>query len=436
MWLAESDGILKDLTEQGRTVIEQNAMFRARRCRFCGMALTRTFVDLGMFPLCQTYIEPHRLDQMEPFYPLHAYVCDHCFLVQLPEYVSPKEIFTEYAYFSSYSDSWLQYVEDSVDEMVEQLHLSSMSQVVEVASNDGYLLQYFVKKGIPVLGVEPAANVALVATRKGIPTVAKFFGSETARELRREEKLADLLLAINVLDHVPDIGDFVCGMKTLLKPTGVVWVEFPSLCRLIEGNQFDTIYHDRFSYLSFSVVEHIFKTHGLTVFDVEELQTHGGSLRIQAGHNEDDTKNVTRRVNEMREREEALGVRSLGYYRTFGEKVKETKRTLLESLIRMKRAGKSIVGYGVPAKGNVLLNYCGIRTDFLDFLVDRSPYKQGKHTPGTHIPIFPVEKIQEAKPDYLLILPWNIKDEVMQQMSYIRNWGAQFVVPIPDVRIQ
>lgn len=373
---------------------------------------------------------------MEPFYPLQAYVCDQCLLVQLPEYASPQEIFTEYAYFSSISASWLQHVKATVDSVAERLNLNMNSQVVEVASNDGYLLQYFVEKGIPVLGIEPAVNVAQVAVARGIPTVAKLFGSETARDLRDAGKQADLLLAINVLDHVPDIGDFVSGLKILLKATGVVVVEFPYLCKLIEENQFDTIYHDRFSYLSFTTVEQIFTAKGLRVFDAEELPTHGGSLRMYACHTEDTSKPMTSRVAELRAMEEAVGVRTLDYYGGFGEKVKNTKREILDCLIRVRRERKVIVGYGVPAKGNVLLNYCGIRTDFLDYMVDRSTYKQGKLTPGTHIPIFPVEKIRETKPDFLLILPWNIKEEVMEQMSFIREWGGKFIVPIPKVKIQ
>jgi SAM-dependent methyltransferase len=372
---------------------------------------------------------------MEPFYPLHAYVCDQCFLVQLPEYVSPREIFTEYAYFSSHSDSWLRHIQASVDAMTERFNLGPTSQVVEAASNDGYLLQYFMEKGIPVRGVEPAVNVAQVAIDKGIPTVAKFFNSETARELRDEGKEADLVLAVNVLDHVPDINDFVSGLKILLKPTGVVAVEFPHLCKLIEGNQFDTIYHDRFSYLSFTTVEQIFNRQGLIAFDVEELPTHGGSLRIYACHVEDNSKPTTSRVTELREREAAIGVKTLDYYVAFRKQVEDTKRKLLECLVRLKRERQTIVGYGVPAKGNVLLNYCGIRTDFLDYMVDRSPYKQGKYTPGTRIPIHDPETIRKSKPNYVLILPWNIKDEVMDQLAYIREWGGKFVVPVPTVQV-
>lgn len=404
-------------------------------CRFCGAPLEHTFVDLGMSPPCQTHIEPHQLNHMEAFYPLHAFVCAQCFLVQLKDYVSPKDIFIEYAYFSSYSDSWLRHAKAYTDLMVDRFGIGHKSQVVEIASNDGYLLQYFVEKGVPVLGVEPAANVAQVAVKKGIPSVAKFFGAETARELVAAGKRADLLLGNNVLAHVPDLNDFVSGMKVLLKPTGVITMEFPHLMRLMEDNQFDTIYHEHFSYLSFYTVERVFAAHGLTIFDVEELPTHGGSLRIYARHEEDATNPVSPRVALLRTRESNAGFTNLEHYFSFAGQVRKTKRQLLDFLIRIKREGKRIAGYGAPGKGNTLLNYCAIRTDFLDYTVDRNPYKQGKYTPGTHIPIYPVEKIRETKPDYVLILPWNLKDEVMRQMEYIREWGGKFIVPIPEVVI-
>lgn len=403
-------------------------------CRFCGSALHHTFVDLGMSPLCQTHITPEQLNEMEPFYPLHTYVCDNCFLVQLQEFVSPQDIFTEYAYFSSYVDTLLKNASAYSDLMVERFGLGSQSKVVEIASNDGYLLQYFVKKGIPVLGVEPAVNVSQVAKDKGIPVVNKFFGVETATELAADGK-ADLLLGNNVLAHVPDINDFVGGMKIMLKPDGVITMEFPHLMRLMEENQFDTIYHEHFSYLSFMAVERIFAFHGLTLFDVQEIPIHGGSLRIYARHTEDTSKLVGERVTELLAREKAAGFDKLETYAHFTEQVKETKRKLLEFLITAKQKGKTVAGYGAPGKGNTLLNYCGIRTDFLDYTVDRNPYKQNKFTPGTHIPIYSPEKIRETKPDYLLILPWNVKDEVMEQVSYIREWGGQFVVPIPEVKV-
>ena len=404
-------------------------------CRFCGAALHHTFVDLGMSPLCESYVSRDKLNHMEPFYPLHVYVCQDCFLVQLDEFVSPTEIFSEYAYFSSYSDSWLQHVKDYTDMIVERFELNNQSYVIELASNDGYLLQYFVQKGIPVLGIDPAANIAKVAVEKGVPTLVRFFGREIARELVAEGKQADLLLGNNVLAHVPDINDFVGGMKILLKPQGVITMEFPHLMRLMEGNQFDTIYHEHFSYLSFIAVEKIFAAHELTLFDVEELSTHGGSLRIYARHTDDATKPVSSQVTELREREEVAGFTRLETYTSFTEQVENTKRKLLDFLIKAKWEGKSVAGYGAPGKGNTLLNYCGIRTDFLDYTVDRNPYKQGQFLPGTHIPIFPPDKIKETKPDYVLILPWNFKDEIMKQISYIREWGGQFVVPIPEVKI-
>jgi SAM-dependent methyltransferase len=389
-----------------------------------------------MSPLCQTVISPEKLSHMEPFYPLHTYVCDQCFLVQLQEYVSPEEIFTEYAYFSSYVDALLKNASDYADLMVEKFNLGPQSQVVEIASNDGYLLQYFAKKGIPVLGVEPAANVAKVAMEtKGIPTVVKFFGRQTARELAAEKGQADLLLGNNVLAHVPDINDFVAGMKILLKPNGVITMEFPPLISLMQENQFDTIYHEHFSYLSLITVEKIFARHGFTLFDVDELPIHGGSIRIYARHIEDETKPVSDRVSKFKAKEETAGLTQLETYFSFTERVKATKRQLLQCLIDIKNEGKSIAAYGVPGKSATLLNYCGIRTDFIDYTVDRNPYKQGKYAPGTHIPIYPPEKIKETRPDYLLILPWNLKDEIMAQTSYIREWGGKFIVPIPEVQI-
>lgn len=404
-------------------------------CRSCGMQLEHTFVDLGMSPLCESYVSLEGLNQMEPFYPLHVYVCHNCFLVQLEEYVKTEDIFSEYAYFSSYSDSWLEHAKNYTDMIVARLDLDQRSQVMELASNDGYLLQYFVKKGIPALGVEPAANVAAVAEQKGVPTVVKFFGRTTARELTAEFGKADLMIGNNVLAQAPDLNDFVGGMKIALKPEGVITLEFPHLLQLMNQNQFDTIYHEHFSYFSLIAVEKVFARHDLRLFDVEELSTHGGSLRVYACHAEDATKSVSERVTELMSREENAGFYYLEHYFTFGEQVKETKRKLLEFLIKAKQEGKSIAGYGAPGKGNTLLNYCGIRTDFIDYTVDRNPYKQGKFLPGTHIPIHDPRKIVETKPDYLLILPWNFKEEIMAQMSFIREWGGKFVVPIPEVKI-
>ena len=404
-------------------------------CRFCSAPLSRTFVDLGMSPLCQTHIETHQLNHMEPFYPLHAYVCEKCFLVQLEEFVAPGDIFSEYAYFSSYSDSWVQHAKRYADMMIERFHIGSKSLVVEIASNDGYLLQHFVKQQVPVLGIEPAANVAQAALAKNVRSVVRFFGTKSAGEISAEYGQADVLLGNNVLAHVPDLNDFVAGMKLVLKPKGVITMEFPHLLRLVESNQFDTIYHEHFSYFSFITVEQVFAVHGLTLFDVDELPTHGGSLRIYGRHKEDDDKPVTARVTELRAREQAAGVDRLDYYSSFSEKVKETKRKVLDFLIHAKREGKTVVGYGAPGKGNTLLNYCGIRTDFIDYTVDRNPYKQGKYTPGTHIPIYHPDRIRETRPDYLFLLPWNLKDEIMQQVSYIREWGGRFVVPIPEIRV-
>jgi SAM-dependent methyltransferase len=355
--------------------------------------------------------------------------------VQLEEYVTGEEIFSDYAYFSSFSDSWLSHARRYVDQMIDQLHLTSKNRVVEIASNDGYLLQFFVQRGIPALGIEPAANVAKVAESKGVPTIVKFFGVDTARELLAAGHEADLILGNNVLAQVPDLNDFVGGLKILLAPTGVVTIEFPHLLQTIEGNQFDQVYHEHFSYFSLYAAERIFAAHGLPIFDVEELPTHGGSLRIYARHAEDTTKEVTDRLVDLRVREADAGVGTLGYYKDFESRVRETKRKLLDFLIEAKRAGKQVVGYGAPGKGNTLLNYCGIRTDFLDFSVDRSPHKHGKFLPGTHIPILAPERLWEAQPDYVLILPWNLKSEIMDQLAGIREWGGRFVVPIPEVTV-
>jgi SAM-dependent methyltransferase len=389
-----------------------------------------------MSPLCESFLKADQLNQMEPFYPLKVYVCSECFLAQLEEYVKPEDIFTEYAYFSSYSDSWLQHAKNYTELMIERFKLGKQHQVVELASNDGYLLQYFVERGIPALGIEPAKNVAKVAVEKGIPTITEFFGVNLAKKMADEGTKADLLLGNNVLAQVPDLKDFVAGMKIVLKPGGVITIEFPHLMRLIEGNQFDTIYHEHFSYFSFIAVERIFAGHGITLFDVEELPTHGGSIRIYGRHAEDKAKPVTERAKELKEREIRAGYDRMETYSSFAEKVKETKRKILDILIEERRKGKTIVGYGAPGKGNTLLNYCGIRSDFLDYTVDRSPYKHGRFTPGTHIEIFPPDRIAKDRPDYLFILPWNLKDEIIKQMSFIRDWGGKFIIPIPIPRIE
>jgi SAM-dependent methyltransferase len=405
------------------------------KCRFCGTGLRHTLVDLGMSPLCESFLDGEQLNQMEAFYPLHVRVCENCFLVQLEAYVSPEHIFTEYAYFSSYADTWLKQCKAYTDLVVERFNLNETSQVIELASNDGYLLQYFVEKNIPVLGVEPATNIAKVAIAKGIPTLNEFFGRECARKLVQQGKQADLIAANNVLAHVPDLNDFVAGIKILLRPQGVFTGEIQHLVKLMAANQFDTIYHEHFCYHTFTTLERIFAAHGMALFDVEELPTHGGSLRIYARHSNDLSKPVSDRVVDLRSREEADGFTTLDRYTKFEEQVKETKRKLLDFLIKAKREGKTVVGYGAPGKGNTLLNYCGIRTDFFDYTVDRNPYKHGKFLPGTHIPIYAPNKIQETKPDYVLILPWNFKEEIMEQMSFIRDWGGQFVVPIPEVKV-
>jgi hypothetical protein len=408
----------------------------AGQCRFCGTHLETTFVDLGTSPLCQDHVRPEDFNKAEACYPLHAYVCSECFLVQVGEFVEPANVFrSDYAYFSSYSPSWLRHAKQYTDLVAGRFKLNSDSLVVEVASNDGYLLQYFLEKDVPVLGIEPAQNVADHAREKGIRTLSKFFGAATAREVSKSYGFADLLIGNNVLAHVPDINDFVAGLAIMLKHGGVITMEFPHLLQLMANNQFDTIYHEHFSYLSFWTVERIFAHHGLTLFDVQELPTHGGSLRIYARHTTATELAVTDAVPELRNRELAAGVCDLGFYADFEEKTKETKRKLLEFLIEAKRAGKTVVGYGAPGKGNTLLNYCGIRTDFVDYTVDLNPHKQGNFLPGTRIPIYHPHHILETRPDYVLILPWNLREEIMEQMAIIREWGGQFVVPIPEVKV-
>jgi SAM-dependent methyltransferase len=404
------------------------------KCRFCGSAL-HDFVDLGMSPLCESFIAPDRLNAVEPFYPLAAYVCGDCFLVQLQEYVAPEEIFAEYAYFSAFSDAWLDHARRYAEAMIGRLGLDPSSRVIELGSNDGYLLQFFAKKGIPVLGIEPAANVAVAAEKRGVPTRVKFFGAETARELAAEGIAADLVAGNNVLAQVPDLNSFVEGIRIILKPNGVATIEFPHLLRTIIGNQFDQIYHEHFSYFSALTINRVFAAHGLRIFDVEELWTHGGSLRIYACHAGNSRQPTRSAVAALIAQERAAGLDRLETYANFVHQVHETKRKLLTFLIEAKRAGKAVAGYGAPGKGNTLLNYCGIRTDFLDYTVDRNPYKHGRYLPGTHIPIFAPDKIAMTKPDYVLILPWNLKDEIAAQLAYIRDWGAKFVIPIPEVSV-
>jgi 2-polyprenyl-3-methyl-5-hydroxy-6-metoxy-1,4-benzoquinol methylase len=403
-------------------------------CRFCGSPLDDVFADLGMSPLANSYLTAAQGNRMEPFYPLRALVCSECFLVQLEEYESPDHIFSDYAYFSSYSSSWLEHSERYVAAMVDRFGLDRHSHVVEVASNDGYLLQYFKERGIPVLGIEPAANVAKVAEEKGLPTLVEFFGVETARSLV-PESAADLLIGNNVLAHVPDINDFVGGMKVLLKPDGVITMEFPHLMRLIDEKQWDTIYHEHFSYLSFSTARRVFAAHGLRLFDVEELPTHGGSLRIIGCHEDDDAKPDSEVALELLAREDAAGYSRVDTYLDYGERVAQDKRSILSTLVALKEDGKRIVGYGAPAKGNTLLNYCGIGPDFIDYTVDLNPHKQGHLLPGTHIPIRTPEAIREDKPEVVLILPWNLKDEIVEQLGFVRDWGGRFAVRTPELTL-
>jgi SAM-dependent methyltransferase len=404
-------------------------------CRFCGKTLEQVFADLGSSPLANSYLTADQLRRPEPTYPLKVMVCDNCFLVQLPEMASPAEIFSDYAYFSSFSDTWLRHCELYTEAMIERLGLNADTRVIEIASNDGYLLQYFQRHGIPVLGVEPAANVAAVAEEAGIPTLVEFFGTESAGRLAADGRRGDLLVGNNVLAHVPDINDFVAGIEIALAPGGVVTMEFPHLLRLMEENQFDTIYHEHFSYLSFTTTQRIFARHGLTLFDVDELPTHGGSLRIYGRRLEDEGKAVTPAVAALVAREEEAGLGTLAPYERFATRVRETRQRLLGFLAGAKRDGAAIAAYGAAAKGNTLLNYCGIGADTLDYVVDRSPHKQGCYLPGTHLPIHPPERLFETRPDLILILPWNLKEEVMEQMAGVTEWGGQFFVAIPEVEV-
>jgi 2-polyprenyl-3-methyl-5-hydroxy-6-metoxy-1,4-benzoquinol methylase len=402
-------------------------------CRFCGETLTETFADLGMSPLSNAFLRPSQANAMEKFYPLHAYVCSACRLVQLAEFETPEAIFSDYLYFSSFSESWLHHAQTYANAMIARLNLNQNNEVIEIASNDGYLLQYFSQAGIKVLGIEPAANVAQAAIAKGISTDIAFFGQTTAQRLRAAGHAPNLIAANNVLAHVPDLNDFVAGLKILLPPSGTITIEFPHIERLIAENQFDTIYHEHFSYFSLLTAERIFAHHGLQIFDVEELSTHGGSLRIFAGHA--GANLISPSVTALRARELAAGLDGPEIYAKFAVQIAETKYALLDFLIKTRREGKKIAAYGAPAKGNTLLNYAGIRADLLPFTVDRSPHKQGLLLPGSHIPIFSPDKIFEEKPDFLLILPWNLRDEIRTQMQQIRSWGGQFVMPIPTLTI-
>ena len=403
-------------------------------CRLCGSPVNHTFVDLGMSPLCESFLAADEVDRMEPYYPLRVMVCSKCFLVQLKEYVAPEHIFTTYAYFSSFSTSWVAHAKTYCDMIEHRMGLGPRSLVVELASNDGYLLQHFIPKGIPVLGIEPAANVAEAAKAKSVPTLVDFFGTRLARSMADDGRKADVIIGNNVLAQIPDLNDFVAGMPLILKPEGLVTLEFPHLARLIDERQFDTIYHEHFSYFSLVSIDVMARRHGLRIVDVEQLPTHGGSLRVYLAHASSGHR-VAPAVGELFAAEEARGFRRIDTYTGFDNEVRALKRDLLELLIRLKREGRSIAGYGAPGKGNTLLNYCGIGPDFLDFTVDRNPYKHGRYTPGMHVPILPPEAIDEAKPDYVMILPWNLKAEIMRQMQHIGDWGAKFIVPIPTPAI-
>jgi SAM-dependent methyltransferase len=404
-------------------------------CRLCGRPLARTFVDLGKSPLCESFLTTEQLDQVEPFYPLHVRICDECLLVQLEAYVPADEIFRDYAYFSAYSDSWVAHAGAYADVVVERFGLGSDSLVVELASNDGYLLQHFVQRGIPALGIDPAANVAEAARERGVETIVDFFDSRLAAQLVEEGRRPDLIAANNVLAQVPELNDFVAGIEAVLAPHGVTTIEVPHIVRLIEGMQFDTIYHEHYSYFSLTTMSRLFGDHGLEVFDVEELASHGGSLRVYLKRRGDDRHDVQPAVTDVLAREHAGGYDRMDGYECFYRLVEEVKWGLLELLIGLRREGKQIVGYGAPGKGNTLLNYCGIRTDLLDYTVDRNPHKHGKHLPGTHIPIYAPKRIDETRPDYVLVLPWNLKKEIMVQLSHARDWGAQLIVPIPKPEV-
>ncbi len=403
-------------------------------CRLCGARLTRTFVDLGMSPLCESYVSADQLDQVEAFYPLHVRLCSSCLLVQLPEYVSGEAIFSDYAYFSSYSDSWVAHAKRFADSVVDRLALTADCLVTEVASNDGYLLQHFSALGIPVLGIEPARNVAEAAQSRGIPTTVQFLGSTTGGDIAERHGRADLVVANNVFAHVPDIRDFAAGLRGLVKDTGIVTLEFPHLLRLIQRRQFDTIYHEHYSYLSLLTASRALATARLRVVDVEELETHGGSLRVYARPDVHPGEPSTR-VKALLDEEDLAGLHTLSGHTGFASEVLRIKSDLLGFLLNAAREGRSVAGYGAPGKGNTLLNHCGIRSDLVEYTVDRSPVKQGKFLPGTHIPIHAPDRLAETRPDYVLVLPWNLKDEISQQLSYVRSWGARLVFPIPELEV-
>ena len=408
---------------------------KKNKCRFCGFVLKKIFIDLGKTPLANSYLKDFQIKKPEKKFPLKVYVCKNCFLVQLKEYESPVEIFSEYAYLSSYSTSWLKHVEDYVDMMIKRFNFNKKNLIMEIASNDGYLLQYFQQNKIPILGIEPAQNVAKIAKRKGINTINEFFGVKLAKSLINNKKMADLVIGNNVLAHVPDINDFVEGIKLILKPNGIATIEVPHLLKLIKHNEFDTIYHEHFSYFSLTVLKQIFASHELLIFDVEEISTHGGSLRIFIKHKKNKKFVINRKIYSLVSREKKYGLCKLSTYTKFEQNIKKTKNELNRFLKKSKDSSKTVIGYGAPAKGNTLLNYCGIKPKHLFYTVDMSPYKQNLFLPGSHIPIKHPSEIMKTKPDYLLILPWNLKNEIMEQMNFIRKWGGQFVIPIPNLQI-
>lgn len=403
-------------------------------CRLCGRGMTQTFVDLGSSPPCESYVAADQLDRPETFYPLHVRVCSECLLVQLPAYVDNTEIFSDYAYFSSFSDSWVRHAELFVEEMIDRLGLGPDSLICEVASNDGYLLQHAVRRGIGVVGVEPAANIAAVAQDRGVPTEVAFLGEDSARDIAKQYGRADLVVGNNVFAHTPELLDFARGLRELVKDDGLVSLEFPHLLRLIEGRQYDTIYHEHYSYFTLRTATAALATAGLSVVDVVELPTHGGSLRVLAQPGEAADRPSPSVAKVLRD-EEVAGLDTLAGHRGFEEAVLTVKRDLLDLLVNASRQGLSVAGYGAPGKGNTLLNHCGIRSDLLPFTVDRSPHKQGMHLPGTHIPIHGPERLREVRPDLVVILPWNLREEIMEQLSYVREWGGRFLLPIPEPTI-
>ncbi len=404
------------------------------QCRFCKTELTHTFIDLINSPASNSFLKREQLNEPETFFPLKVYTCHNCFLVQIDEYKKSGDIFnSDYAYFSSYSTSWLQHSKKYTEVMTERFGLNERSQVIEIASNDGYLLQYFVEKKVPVLGIEPTKNTAEVAMSKGVHTITEFFGVSLAKQLVSQNIRADLLLGNNVLAHVPDIMDFVGGMKILLAPQGTITMEFPHLVQLIDNSQFDTIYHEHFSYLSFLTVKKIFESQALEMFDVEELATHGGSLRIFAKHKEDKSKSIGERVDVLLKKEAAKGITDMSYYSSFSEKAEKVKLDLLEFLILQKRNKKRVAAYGAAAKGNTMLNFCGIKNDMIEFVADLNPHKQGRFLPASHIAVMDENHLKQQRPDFVLILPWNLKDEISKQLSYINNWGGKFMIAIPEL---